>query len=75
MSLNVMELNTNVSVASPPIVDGAGKGSSMTLTELSVYMKEQEQLRTEKEREEGENQSSTLCFYLSPVESLSLTCG
>ncbi|KAL2099543.1 hypothetical protein ACEWY4_003937 [Coilia grayii] len=33
--------------------DGAGKGSSMTLTELSVYMKEQEQLRTEKEREEA----------------------
>ncbi|XP_063067111.1 TSC complex subunit 1b isoform X2 [Engraulis encrasicolus] len=33
--------------------DGAGKGSSMTLTELSVYMKEQEQLRTEKEREDA----------------------
>lgn len=27
----------------------------MTLTELSVYMKEQEQLRIEKEREDGKN--------------------
>ncbi|KAF7696710.1 hypothetical protein HF521_005128 [Silurus meridionalis] len=33
--------------------DGADKNVSMTLTELSVYMKEQEQLRLGKEREEA----------------------
>lgn len=36
---------------------GAAENVSMTLTELSVFMKKQElelQLRTEKEREEGE---------------------
>ncbi|KAK3524150.1 hypothetical protein QTP70_018225, partial [Hemibagrus guttatus] len=33
--------------------DGAAKNVSMTLTELSVYMKEQEQLRLGKEREEA----------------------
>lgn len=36
---------------------GAAENTSMTLTELSVFMKKQElelQLRTEKEREEGE---------------------
>lgn len=36
---------------------GAAENISMTLTELSVFMKKQElelQLRTEKEREEGE---------------------
>lgn len=37
---------------------GAAENVSMTLTELSVFMKKQElelQLRTEKEREEGEH--------------------
>ncbi|MCJ8741191.1 hypothetical protein PDJAM_G00067810 [Pangasius djambal] len=33
--------------------DGGAKNMSMTLTELSVYMKEQEQLRLGKEREEA----------------------
>lgn len=43
----------------------------MTLTELSVYMKEQEQLRTEKEREEGEAQTHTH-LLVSPVDGFSL---
>ncbi|XP_030624360.1 TSC complex subunit 1b [Chanos chanos] len=33
--------------------DASGENVSMTLTELSVYMREQEQLRMEKEREEA----------------------
>ncbi|XP_016095696.1 hamartin-like isoform X2 [Sinocyclocheilus grahami] len=33
--------------------DGRGENMPMTLTELSVYMKEQEQLRMEKEREDA----------------------
>ncbi|XP_016339532.1 hamartin-like [Sinocyclocheilus anshuiensis] len=33
--------------------DGRGENMPMTLTELSVYMKEQEQLRIEKEREDA----------------------
>lgn len=40
---------------SPSSEAGAAENVSMTLTELSVFMKKQElQLRTEKEREEGE---------------------
>lgn len=35
--------------------DDRGENMPMTLTELSVYMKEQEQLRIEKEREDGMN--------------------
>lgn len=33
--------------------DGRTENMSMTLKELSVYMKEQEQMRIEKEREDG----------------------
>lgn len=40
--------------------DGRGENMPMTLTELSVYMKEQEQLRIEKEREDGINLFSFL---------------
>lgn len=42
---------------SPPLEAEAAENVSMTLTELSVFMKKQElelQLRTEKEKEEGE---------------------
>lgn len=33
--------------------DGRSENMPMTLNELSVYMKEQEQMRIEKEREDG----------------------
>lgn len=37
--------------------DGRSENMPMTLNELSVYMKEQEQMRIEKEREDGKIKS------------------
>lgn len=49
--------NTHIFLFHSSLDAGAAENISMTLTELSVFMKKQElelQLRTEKEREEGE---------------------